>query len=462
MDFSKAKGSNLLKNVALKNQDMDSRTDLLIRELPCEQLLDNPQNEYLFGMTEADIEHMAEGIRENGFQGVVEVFSDGKQYELYSGHIRKYGAVRAGLKKIPAIVKSMPEETVKRRLLLGANLYGRNKVISSNPILTGRQLEYHKQTLVMEGFKGNMRAQLAKEFGISEAQVHRYMAILALNEELQETASAGIVPFTLLSEAKNLTDEEQNQLADKIHMTYYNTGEALTSRTFKALLDGIRGERPIEGQMNLTDMEPETFRETVSPDRKAPDMNQAPQSESVQDISEEDTLSGAEDETEPVKKEVVRDEQLTASDKDAKSKEPYPKICFEVYRYLVSSSNRFVSKHALKEFLVKNYGRPHTGGANSVFRYQCSIRGIQINSFDEITWDHFLEKVAETDVRVLHFYPEDRQISEIERTLYRAESQISQGALDHIEWSNPKEARNILKSLAAMLEDEIDHMADAV
>lgn len=446
-DFGKAKGSNLLKNVALKNQDMDSKSDLVIKELPCDQLHDNPDNEYLFGMNDDDIEHMAEGIRENGFQGVVEVFSDGKSYELYSGHIRKYGAMKAGLTKVPAIVKPMPEETVKRRLLLGANLYGRNKISSSNPILTGRQLEYHKETLTKEGFKGNVRAQLSKEFGISEAQVHRYMALLSLSDDLQEIAAAGLVPFTLLSEAKGLSEKDQADLYNRINDVSYNLhngNEPLTSREFKAILDDLRKDDTLDGQMELKDYEEKTS-------------NSDPAIFTADD-PEEDPFDKEEAET--LMEDLVRDEQDREPDKK-KVREPYPKLCLQVYKDMIRDEV-FSSMDELREYLPKTFKHRYHGSSD--FSYQGSARGIKINSFDEITWRRFLERVAEADVTVLLFdtdskKSETKAVSEIERMIYRTESQISQGAFSGVSWSNPKEACKIMRSLIAMLEDEIDSIA---
>jgi len=472
-DFGKAKGSNLLKNVALKNQDMDSKSDLVIKELPCDQLNDNPDNEYLFGMEKDDIEHMAEGIRENGFQGVVEVFSDGKSYELYSGHIRKYGAMKAGLTKVPAIVKPMPEETVKRRLLLGANLYGRNKISSSNPILTGRQLEYHKETLTKEGFKGNVRAQLSKEFGISEAQVHRYMALLSLSDDLQEIAAAGLVPFTLLSEAKGLSEKDQADLYNRINDVSYNLhngNEPLTSREFKAILDDLRKDDTLDGQMELKDYEEKTSNSdpafTTDDSEECSDcyLNEKSchpeigEHECYLDDPEEDPFD--KEEAEALMEDLVRDEQLREPDKK-NVREPYPKLCLQAYKDLIRDEV-FSSMNELREYLSKTFR--HTYHGSSDFSYQGSVRGIKINSFDEITWRRFLERVAEADVTVLLFdtdskKSETKAVSEIERMIYRTESQISQGAFSGVSWSNPKEACKIMRSLIAMLEDEIDSIA---
>lgn len=185
IDFGKAKGSKTLKDVATKSNMMSNATMVVMIEM--EKLLDNPDNEYLFGMKEEDIEYAAHGILENGFKGAIEVYDrkDG-MYEIYSGHIRKYAGLRNGMKEIPCLVYPMPEtEAEKRRNLLGANLFGRNKLDSSNPILVARQIQYHEETLRLEEFKGDMRAELAKEFGISGSQIYKYQALLGLIEPLQ-------------------------------------------------------------------------------------------------------------------------------------------------------------------------------------------------------------------------------------------------------------------------------------
>lgn len=52
----------------------------------------------------------------------------------------------------------------------------------------------------------------------------------------------------------------------------------------------------------------------------------------------------------------------------------------------------------LKELLIEHLGRCHAGGDSGGVNYQCSIRGVKLESTEEITWTRFIQLVNE-------FYP---------------------------------------------------------
>lgn len=52
----------------------------------------------------------------------------------------------------------------------------------------------------------------------------------------------------------------------------------------------------------------------------------------------------------------------------------------------------------LKELLIEHLGRCHAGGDSGGVNYQCSIRGVKLESAEEITWTRFIQLVNE-------FYP---------------------------------------------------------
>lgn len=52
----------------------------------------------------------------------------------------------------------------------------------------------------------------------------------------------------------------------------------------------------------------------------------------------------------------------------------------------------------LKELLIEHLGRCHAGGNSGGVNYQCSIRGVKLESAEEITWTRFIQLVNE-------FYP---------------------------------------------------------
>ena len=285
-DFSKAKASGTLKSIAEKSK-MLSNTKVIVK-LPIDKLVDHPDNEYLFGMKQEDIDHMAEGIAQNGFKDPIEVYDnqDGT-YLIYSGHIRKYGAIKSGMTEIDAIVYDKPEENVIRRELLGANLFGRNRIDNSDPILVARQLEYHTETLHIEGFLGNRRKQVAKEFGFkSDANVHKYVALLSLIPELQKKVSERLISYSGISTAAQMTEEQQEQLNELLEQKLDN--DTVTRSELEDIIKKIRtggsGEN-IDGQFDETDY-PEILPEEEKEDNHT-DKDNLPEVPSVERITEE-------------------------------------------------------------------------------------------------------------------------------------------------------------------------------
>lgn len=471
VDFRKAKGSQLLKDVAAKNSVLSNGT--LVVHLEIDKLHDNPDNKYLFGMEETDIQHTAEGIKRNGFHGAIEVFDTGEGfYEIYSGHIRKYGAMKAGMDKIPCIISPMPEPAQKRRLLVGANLYGRNKVKGSNPIYTGRQLVYHKETLKMEGFKGDIREQLAKEFGISGSQVFRYMALTEMIEQLQEITGMGLVPFTVIHTAKSYPVEKQEELYGYIMEKAGPDLEPLTKSELKECFYKIHGEQPMPGQMEIKDYRIET--EHIESSVTSPALTKEAMDEECTDCmlnnnSEAGILechpeNGEHkclldyDEDNPTPEEVVHGEQL---------KIPSPNKVYKAYDEMDYNVKKIKNYYRLKDYLINNYGRSHSYRGCSDIKFQCSIRGIKINSYDEITWTMFLDilsgmvsldkaKQEEQITPVPAVNTSEREATKVERMIYEVERQLSNDTTDSIPWSRPEEALKVLRSLVAMLEDEIE------
>lgn len=471
VDFRKAKGSQLLKDVAAKNSVLSNGT--LVVHLEIDKLHDNPDNKYLFGMEETDIQHTAEGIKRNGFHGAIEVFDTGEGfYEIYSGHIRKYGAMKAGMDKIPCIISPMPEPAQKRRLLVGANLYGRNKVKGSNPIYTGRQLVYHKETLKMEGFKGDIREQLAKEFGISGSQAFRYMALTEMIEQLQEITGMGLVPFTVIHTAKSYPVEKQEELYGYIMEKAGPDLEPLTKSELKECFYKIHGEQPMPGQMEIKDYRIET--EHIESSVTSPALTKEAMDEECTDCmlnnnSEAGILechpeNGEHkclldyDEDNPTPEEVVHGEQL---------KIPSPNKVYKAYDEMDYNVKKIKNYYRLKDYLINNYGRSHSYRGCSDIKFQCSIRGIKINSYDEITWTMFLDilsgmvsldktKQEEQITPVPAANTSEREATRVERMIYEVERQLSNDTTDSIPWSRPEEALKVLRSLVAMLEDEIE------
>lgn len=434
MDFSKAKGSKTLKAVAEKSASVGG---LVVTQVDIESLVDNPDNEYLFGMKEEDIEHTARGIKDNGFMGAINVYKmESGQYEIYSGHIRRYAAERVGMKKIPCLIEPMPDkETTKRRQLLGANLYGRNRITSSDPILVARQLEYHKRTLEMEDFKGDMREQLALEFGISGSQVYKYMCLLDLTQDLQDIVSTGTVGYSSIYSTKTLSEEKQQEIAAKIQSVHSEQDAPLTREQVTRIISEEKQQEPIPGQMQVSDYIGEIEEEECEDcdlyhNPEAGDLNCHPETgDTVCCLPyEEDNL--------PSSEEVL-----------------------QIYREVGEGITNYYELKTLFEDKMRGnegYRAPDLLGADF------SNKGVKISGHDWVPLAAFMKMLSEKitldkEKKTVNSESVDAgpSVSDLERKVYKLESVLSLAG-ESIAWSNKTDAIRVLKSLIAMLTDEVD------
>lgn len=434
MDFSKAKGSKTLKAVAEKSASVGG---LVVTQVDIESLVDNPDNEYLFGMKEEDIEHTARGIKDNGFMGAINVYKmESGQYEIYSGHIRRYAAESVGMKKIPCLIEPMPDkETTKRRQLLGANLYGRNRITSTDPILVARQLEYHKRTLEMEDFKGDMREQLALEFGISGSQVYKYMCLLDLTQDLQDIVSTGTVGYSSIYSTKTLSEEKQQEIAAKIQSVHSEQDAPLTREQVTRIISEEKQQEPIPGQMQVSDYIGEIEEEECEDcdlyhNPEAGDLNCHPETgDTVCCLPyEEDNL--------PSSEEVL-----------------------QIYREVGEGITNYYELKTLFEDKMRGnegYRAPDLLGADF------SNKGVKISGHDWVPLAAFMKMLSEKitldkEKKTVNSESVDAGplVSDLERKVYKLESVLSLAG-ESIAWSNKTDAIRVLKSLIAMLTDEVD------
>lgn len=184
---------------------------------------EHPDNAYLFGMPEEGIESLKRAmIKADGTvacDAPILVWDTGDgRYLAYSGHLRRRAFMEARGNKIPVVIRKLPDEATQRRMLLGANIYGRNinPVNSRDPIHTARQIHYMKVTLAMEGFRGNMREQLAMEFHTSGSTIQRYESFYKLPDHVQEKVQSGELPDTVAQAMGSMETEQIGRAMDAL------------------------------------------------------------------------------------------------------------------------------------------------------------------------------------------------------------------------------------------------------
>lgn len=197
--------------------------------LNTDQLEDDPWNEEMYG-SELEVEQLAKGIKEYGFQGVIVAYPLGNgKYRIESGHRRRAAALSAGINEFPVYVSEAPKTDYERRIRLAvANSHNR-KMTPTRISKTIKSLKQaHKDELLDKIQKGEVGEQsgpaitkyvnekVSEDMELSPSMISRYETISELVPELQNLADLDGFPWTALTPAKQYCKENQEALAKSL------------------------------------------------------------------------------------------------------------------------------------------------------------------------------------------------------------------------------------------------------
>lgn len=215
MDFSKSAGSSIASKVMKKaaDKDMDNKK----REISIDLIDLNPDNEEVFGYD--DIDFLAETIKENGFNGVIEVYAlNNGRYEISSGHRRYLAAKKLGMKTVPCLVSENTDETTKAKRLIMSNIHHRRMT----PYHWAKALDYYDKHVLgadagkWHKFEGGRRAELARQFGMTPSAVQRYTVLLKLIPEFAAWTKKQGFPYGNLSSIGPLAPDLQLEIYEEL------------------------------------------------------------------------------------------------------------------------------------------------------------------------------------------------------------------------------------------------------
>ena len=157
-------------------------------------------------MDESKIEELARSIKSNGIIQPIVVRKADHGYEIIAGERRWRAAQRAGLLKVPVVVRDIPEER-----LLAAALIENIQREDLNPIEEAqayrRLTEEHHLT----------QDQIAEAVGKDRSSVANYLRLLKLPTEVKSNLSAGALSMGHARALLGLSDEgEQLRLAREV------------------------------------------------------------------------------------------------------------------------------------------------------------------------------------------------------------------------------------------------------
>ena len=147
-------------------------------------------------MDESKIDELARSIRANGVIQPIVVRKAGARYEIIAGERRWRASQRAGLLKVPIVVRETPDEQ-----LLAAALIENIQREDLNPIE-----EAHAYRRLVDEFQLTQE-QIADAVGKDRSSVANIMRLLKLPHEMRESVSAGTLAMGHARALLSLPDE---------------------------------------------------------------------------------------------------------------------------------------------------------------------------------------------------------------------------------------------------------------
>lgn len=220
---------------------MANTTNAQSVEIPVDSIVETKSNEYIFGISDSDVERLAEEIGEHGFTGSIDVIDlHNGTYQVFAGHQRLRAVRKLGWKTIPCtIAEDMPESELLRKLLASNIL---NRKIS--PLGYARAIDtYKKEVLSKEKFEGRTRDACAKFFNIGAGQVQRYEALLKVTPYVQELCDKGEISLAPLAETSVFSQEQYAELEKQIRQfRAHNSELSLSPNLLTGIIRSIRDE----------------------------------------------------------------------------------------------------------------------------------------------------------------------------------------------------------------------------
>lgn len=217
------------------------------------------------------MEELVDSIKLNGILTPVIVRPDDEEtYEMISGHRRLHAAKRAGLQKIPAIVKEMTNDDAILAMV-DSNLQ-REEILPSEKAFAykmkyeamRRQGARKDLTSSQVGTKLRADNELARQVGESRNQVQRYIRLTELIPELLNLVDEKRLPFVTGYEMTFFTREIQKWLYeycrengipkwDQVNGLRGVDMAKLTQEEMIQMLNGIRPAQTLPSKITFTE-----------------------------------------------------------------------------------------------------------------------------------------------------------------------------------------------------------------
>nr|WP_297709729.1 ParB/RepB/Spo0J family partition protein [uncultured Butyrivibrio sp.] len=170
------------------------------------------------------MDELVESIKESGVLTPVLVRPDDEgNYEMISGHRRLHAAKRAGLRKIPAIIKEMTNDDATIAMV-DSNMQREEILPSERAFSLKMKMDAMNHrgsrsdlTLSTERTKFHSAESVGETVGLKHSQIHRYIRLTYLIPKLLDMVDAGRLALAVAQELSYFNNTYQQWLWEYIH-----------------------------------------------------------------------------------------------------------------------------------------------------------------------------------------------------------------------------------------------------
>ena len=197
-------------------------------------------------LEDEDMRKTVDSIREYGVLVPVIIRPDGNgEYEMISGHRRRYASILAGKEEIPAIVREMDDDTATI-LMVDSNLQREHILPSERAKAYKMKMEALKHqgnrtdiTSCQDGTKLRSDEVLGQQTGESARTVQRFIRLNNLVPELLNMVDDKKIAFNPAVELSYMKPEEQKQFYETMELTQTTPSLSQAQRLKKASQNGM-------------------------------------------------------------------------------------------------------------------------------------------------------------------------------------------------------------------------------
>jgi len=233
-----------------------------LAELDVESLIpfkDHPFREY----PEEKMQEMVESVTEHGILMpiLVRPIDSGEGYEIISGHNRVEACIRAGIKKIPATIREMDDDTATI-LMVDSNLRQRDKLLPSEK---AKAYKMKLDAIKRQGARSDLtsgrvglkfgdkqtRDIVGEEAGDSGKQVQRFIRLNSLSAPLLDYVDEGTLAFNPAVEVSYLDPADQQVVYEIMERDQISPSLSQAQKLHKLAQIGKISEDAIEAVMTV-------------------------------------------------------------------------------------------------------------------------------------------------------------------------------------------------------------------